>query len=232
MSTVANKDDLFRKKQRERQRRKEENRRLAPSRYLIVCEGKKTEPNYFKGIEARINSEYNSRISVDSKIELSIDGTGRNTNDLVEYVKKLVNRSPLGYGHVWIIYDKDDFSDDQFNSSIQQAENSCGYHVGWSNEAVELWFILHFEYLNSGISREMYCEKLSKHFERLGLGKYEKNRSDIFEILMKNGNVKKAIERARKLLKVHNEGCISSPAKMKPATTVYELVCELLKYIE
>ncbi|MCX7749858.1 MAG: RloB family protein [Clostridia bacterium] len=225
-------DDLFKKRTREKIKRKENNRIMAPSRYLIVCEGEKTEPNYFEGIKKRINREYSgNKISVATKVELNIHGTGRNTNDLVEFVKEMINKSPLGYGHVWIIYDKDDFSDDQFNSSIEQAE-SYGYNVGWSNEAIELWFVLHFEYLNSGIKRGKYCDKLTEYFESLGLGKYEKNRTDIFEVLGKYGEVQKAIGWAKKLIKVHDEACVSSPAKMLPATKVYKLVEELLEYIK
>lgn len=224
-------EDLFKKRKREKKKRRENNRLMAPSRYLIVCEGEATEPNYFEGIKLKINSRYNVSKNSISKIELTIHGTGRNTNDLVEFVKEMVNKSSLGYGHVWIIYDKDDFSDDQFNSSIQQAE-SCGYNVGWSNEAVELWFILHFEYLNSGIQRGKYCDKLSEYFESFGLGRYEKNRTDIFDVLGKYGEVEKAIERAKQLIKVHNESCISSPGKMLPATKVYKLVEELLEYIK
>lgn len=223
-------DDLFRKRQNERQKRKENNRVQAPSRYLIVCEGEQTEPNYFKGIKSKINSKYNGKINVKTNVELEIHGTGRNTNNLVEFVKEMVNKSPLGFGRVWIIYDKDDFSDDQFNSSIEQAR-ACGFYVGWSNEAIELWFILHFEYLNTGIGRKQYCEKLTECFESLCLGKYEKNRTDIFDILMDNGDVKKAIQRAKRLIHIHTENCIKSQAKMHPATSVYELVEELLEYL-
>lgn len=72
--------------------------------------------------------------------------------------------------------------------------------------------------------RERYCEKLSECFESLGLGKYEKNRTDIFEILMDKGDVKNAIKNAKKLIKTYSENCISSPAKMKPATMIYKLI--------
>lgn len=72
----------------------------------------------------------------------------------------------MSYGHVWVIFDKDNFSDDQFNSAIEQACRK-GYYIGWSNEAIELWFLLHFEYLNAGITREQYCEKLTKYFKQL-----------------------------------------------------------------
>ena len=33
-------------------------KRQAPANYLIVCEGKKTEPNYFNGLKRKINEKY------------------------------------------------------------------------------------------------------------------------------------------------------------------------------
>lgn len=213
-------------------KRKENSLKKAPYRYLIVCEGKKTEPNYFKGIARKINEHHNQSVKVEEQIELQIEGTGRNTNDLINFAEYIVNRSPMPYGHKWVIFDKDSFSDDQFNSAIEQAERK-GYNVGWSNEAIELWFLLHFEYLNTGISRDQYCEKLTQYFTRLGIGKYEKNMEDIFDTLTDFGNLTQAIKRGKKLLHMHEEmGNANSKSKMKPATTVFELVLELSQYIK
>ena len=33
-------------------------KRLAPANYLIVCEGKQTEPNYFNGLKKKINEKW------------------------------------------------------------------------------------------------------------------------------------------------------------------------------
>ena len=225
----SDREELFKKKRGQRKKRKEDAKRKAPYRYLIVCEGKKTEPNYFEGIERKINAQYAQSIRVEEQIEIQIEGTGRNTNDLVGYTEYIVNRS-MPFGDIWVIFDKDSFSDDQFNSAIEQANNK-GYHVGWSNEAIELWFLLHFEYLDAAITREQYNDKLTKYFTQLGLGKYVKNMPDIFDIVMKYGSLDQAIKRSQKLLKIHEElGNINSKAKMKPATNVYVLVSELSQY--
>ena len=37
-------------------------KRRAPANYLIVCEGKKTEPNYFNGLKKKINELKNMSI--------------------------------------------------------------------------------------------------------------------------------------------------------------------------
>ncbi|SNX53709.1 RloB family protein [Thermoanaerobacterium sp. RBIITD] len=226
----SDREELFKKRRRHRRERKENAKKRAPNRYLIVCEGKKTEPNYFEGIKRKINEQYSQSVRVEEQIEMDIEGTGRNTNDLVSFTEYIINRSVMPYGHVWVIFDKDSFSDDQFNSAIEQA-HSKGYQTGWSNEAIELWFLLHFEYLNAGITREQYCEKLTRYFKQFGIGKYEKNMKDIFELLTQYGNVDQAIKWSEKLLKMHEEiGNMHSKAKMKPATTVFELVRELRQY--
>ena len=41
-------DDLFKKRRAERNKRKENIRKQKSSNWLIVCEGKETEPNYFE----------------------------------------------------------------------------------------------------------------------------------------------------------------------------------------
>lgn len=79
-------DDLFKK--RKGNRRKKSIRARVPHRYLIVCEGKKTEPNYFEGIKRQLNQKYDDTVEVKTPIELDIQGTGRNTEDLVNFAKK------------------------------------------------------------------------------------------------------------------------------------------------
>lgn len=54
---------------------------------------------------------------------------------------------------------------------------------------------------------------------------------DIFDILKMYGSIDQAISHSLKLLEMHKDACNnSSAAKMKPATTVYELVSELKEY--
>ena len=118
------------------------------------------------------------------KVEcVDIIGRGRNTESLVEYTKKIRDNAIIGYGNIWCVFDKDSFSAEQFNGAITKAKNEM--HVAWSNEAIELWFLLHFEYISSGITRDQYITKLNAHFKNYGInnGKYGKNLTKIYEIL-------------------------------------------------
>ncbi len=43
---------------------------------------------------------------------IEIKGTGANTTALVKYTDKFVNYSNKRYGKVWVVFDKDDYSDE------------------------------------------------------------------------------------------------------------------------
>lgn len=74
-------------------KRKVQNRRW----FLIVCEGEKTEPNYFRSF------------AVDTKvIKLDIKGEGKNTKSLVEKAIELKNDSEYDESdRFWCVFDRD-----------------------------------------------------------------------------------------------------------------------------
>ncbi|MEN8905997.1 MAG: RloB family protein [Clostridiales bacterium] len=225
-------DQLFKKRQGKKIKRAEFIKNIAPYRYLIVCEGEKTEPYYFEGIKKIINEKYGNKIVVKNiKTErIEIYGTGRNTENLVQYTIDKRRRAEIPYGNVWCVFDKDSFSDHQFNNAIVMAESN-NIKVAWSNEAIELWFILHFEYLNSGISREKYIKKLNSCFSNYNInnGKYEKNIVNIYDVLTKYGDIKLAIKYAKMLKKEHSN---ITPSLRNPSTELYKLIEELMDYLK
>lgn len=102
------------------------------------------------------------------------------------------------------------------------------YHAAWSNECIEFWFLLHFAYYTSNNHRTEYISFLNDKFGALGIGKYQKNTKDIFDILMNKGNPKLAIRYAKRIIK---DGRGKTPTEIAPGTKVYELVEELVKYL-
>ena len=80
-------------------------KRQAPANYLIVCEGKKTEPNYFNGLKRKINEKYGNKVDVLIP-NIDVKGTGMNTTSLVKYTQKTVNHANKVYGQVWVVFDK------------------------------------------------------------------------------------------------------------------------------
>lgn len=178
--------------------------------FLIVCEGEKTEPNYFKSFRV-------------SSAAIEIVGSGFNTVSLVEETKRIVKKRKKydqEYDQVWCVFDRDDYSS-TFNAAIEKAR-SYGFKVAYSNEAFELWYLLHFMFFSSAIARCDYSLKLNEHIK----GRYEKNSKTMYyELLPHQGE---AIRNAQRLLDSY---VTNNPNKENPSTTVHLLVEELNKYL-
>ncbi len=139
-------------------------RRKLRAYFLIVCEGKKTEPNYFKSFKEKL------RVSAEIKIE----GLGDNTLSLVERTCELKQQDD--YTDVWVVFDRDSFPAERFNEAIALARRR-DIRVAYSNEAFELWYWLHFDYQDTAVSRADYEAKLTK---RLGFS-YKKNDPGMYD---------------------------------------------------
>ena len=48
------------------------------------------------------------------------------------------------------------------------------YHVAWSNECIEFWFILHFDYYTANNHRTEYISFLNNKFQELDWGSIRK----------------------------------------------------------
>jgi len=168
--------------------------------FLIVCEGKRTEPNYFKSFRVR------------KDVQVQVIGEGYNTLSLVKRAIELEQKGK--YDQVWVVFDRDDFPAQHFNEAISLAERN-GIGVAYSNEAFEIWYLLHFNYHDVATSRRRYKRMLT---ERLGF-EYQKNAPDMYERLqMKQAD---AIRNAKKLLQTYSP---HRPERDNPCTTVYRLV--------
>lgn len=199
-------------------------KRLAPANYLIVCEGKQTEPNYFNGLKKKINEKYGSKVDVLIP-NIEIKGTGENTTALVKYTDKFVNYSNKRYGQVWVVFDKDDYSDEQFDKAIK----NCDYNVAWSNPNFELWLLSHFKKANRYISKDNVLQELSKEFQKEGLGEYTKNDTNIFEKVTSEERLHTAIKNSEYMEELNKYGQAS---RRNPMTKVYKIVEGLKEYLE
>lgn len=192
--------------------------------FLIVCEGEKTEPNYFKSFKTNVKS-----------FVYTIDtlGEGTNTKDLVRKTIIARDKSSQKYDSVWAVFDKDSFSPNNFNSAISLAVNN-NVKVGWTNEAFELWYLLHFQYRNTAMLRNDYKsaieEEVNAKIVAISKSKkpkkfvYQKNSKDMFAVLEKYGNQQQAIKNAEKL--IANHSC-TNYAIHNPCTRIHLLVQEL-----
>lgn len=201
--------------------------RKAPSKserpfLLIVCEGKNTEPSYFRLFKL-------------TNASIKAIGTGANTVSLVQRAAELAQMDH--YDQVWCVYDKDSFSANDFNNGIKMAD-SLGFQVAWSNQAFEYWLILHFEDHQGGaMHRDLYHGKINGYLNPMGV-RYDGHGSKIVsrEIFMvlnaedpKTGKLRVdlAIDRAKRNLSLHDR---YPSAQAESSTTVHLLVAELKKY--
>lgn len=223
-----------------RQRERQEKRRLEGQKakrlwYLIVCEGEKTEPNYFTSLKESLPK------GVLDVYKIDIDGTGYNTESLVNkaiQLKAKYERDSIGrlIDKLWVVFDRDSFIPQAFNNAIQRCKrkhfDNCKVEAAWSNEAFELWYLLHFHYYNTGISRAQYQSLIEKNFRDKGIVNYvyQKNSTEMFNLLEQYGDKNKAVRYARQLRETYNGE--QNYADHNPCTTVDKLVAELLNLEE
>ncbi len=179
-------------------------------RVLIVCEGKVTEPSYFRGLKLAEQVRL---------VEVIIDDDGGTPKTLVERAvrrKKAADRAAKGarddnlkFDEVWCVFDIDEHP--KLTDARQQADAN---HIllAASNPCFELWLFLHFEYLSAWIHRHDIQSARKKH-----LAEYEKKID--FSVVV--DHVDDAISRAEQLEKWQAErGCSGD----NPSTTVHRLV--------
>lgn len=82
-------DDLFKKRREARKRRRYEYKEAKINSYLIVTEGERTEPLYFKGIQRLIQSKREGRIDIIEVPHIDICGAGCSTGKLIEKTDEL-----------------------------------------------------------------------------------------------------------------------------------------------
>jgi len=120
--------------------------RRAPSRepkrrLLVVCEGKRTEPEYLRGYLAAHRG---------SAVEVVIHPERGDPKKVVEMAKdahtkakKLAKQQHdpfLAYDQVWCVFDRDDH--EHFDDAIQMAQAN-DLQLAVSNPCFELWLLLH-----------------------------------------------------------------------------------------
>ncbi len=193
--------------------------------HLVICEGTKTEPNYFNNLKEQISKKNREKITIE------IIGKARGTINLLNEAIKKVKKSTNYISNVWLVYDKDDFTDESFNEvevkckEINKQDNTM-FHTIWSNESIETWILLHFIRFDNKINRKECIKKINEKFKQKNLGKYEKNDKDLFFKLMPYLN--DAIKNAKWLEAKYVD---ELPSDRNPCTKVYKLVELLNKYI-
>lgn len=156
---------------------KKEDTRKADSlpTFIIFCEDEVSEPIYFQYFETsriKVNPIKNQKSKIDNVFKAICYCE---KNGLMESKDGLLClQSDLA--QVWCVFDRDIESNDSeiqkgnisFDESIETAINK-GFKVAWSNDAFELWVLLHFEDVDLANEnfkqRKTYYDKLTDIFK-------------------------------------------------------------------
>ncbi|MCL6540302.1 MAG: RloB family protein [Roseiflexus sp.] len=180
-------------------------RREVRQRFLIVCEGGKTEPGYFRSFQVP-GMVVEIRSTTHRGLALINEAIQRRTQD--------------EYDQIWCVFDRDDLPDAVIRQAFNHARRE-DINIAFSNQAFELWYLLYFAYYNTAMMRHQYSSLLSSH---LGCT-YTKNSTNMYTILL--GRQATAINHARRLYAQYSPW---DPATADPSTTVHLLVEELNKH--
>ena len=195
---------------------------------LIVCEDEKTEPAYFRQFEKDFPPE---------TFFLRCVGTGKESLGVVE--SAIRERDKLQYSakkeidFVWVVFDKDDADKSEgkkkrFDEAFKLAAAEK-IHIILSNEAFELWLLLHLKNVNPQIplSRHTIYRMMETHI-RLQKGEedfeYEHGSDLILEKIAQYGDEKGAIRRASELAQFFKYTAL---IEANPSTQVYKIIEEL-----
>lgn len=199
--------DLIRKK----------GRRAPYDRILIVCEGSKTEPNYFNEIKQfyRLHT---------ANVEVQHSSLGTCPLQVVKSAEELFLKGNSGKGiqklafeKVYAVFDRDEH-EEYFNARNKakalnsKLKNDLGKKVKFiaitSVPCFELWLLLHFEDVQVPLHRDDALARLQKH-----LPSYTKGKTGTYEATKDQRFF--AIERAEKLPEHNGFDCF---------TDIHELV--------
>lgn len=210
-------ENLFHKrkaKAAERLERKQSNR--APyDKVLIVCEGEKTEPNYFREIIKHYRL---------STANIAVDGScGSSPMSVFEravYLWDIENKKGDSFDRVYCVIDKDSHSTYcETKRRIADKKPSGVFFSAASVPCFEYWLLLHFKYTTQPYaatgSLSIGHQVLKELKERMP--EYTKGRLDVFKTLYPKLEFAKA-NAAKSLL------CADSNHTDNPSTYIHELV--------
>ena len=178
---------------------------------LIVCEGKKTEKNYFQRLK-----EFLNLISVKIQILTSPHPTPLK---VIEHATQKINESNE-YDEVYCVIDRDTHGD--FGEALDKAKSiklqNTIFEVIVSDPCFEFWILLHFAKITPKFSaNKSPCEALQKHKDfKKNLPNYDKSDYDFKEIIANRLNV--AIKNANEINKEN------LPIRQTPYTEIVRLV--------
>ena len=181
--------------------------------FIIVCEGKITEPDYFKGFPyyGKLGTGYSH-----AAVYIVPDAGQHEAVVTKAYeVWKDLNEEygTISPNEVWCVFDCDG-DPDGLNRAIQAAR-SKKFNAIYSVQCFELWYMLHFQMVRGAINKTEYDKKISEY---LGID-YTHGTRGMYALLKEHQD--DAIRTARQLWEQKAKMC---ELQGDPITNVFLLV--------
>ncbi len=199
--------------------KRREARREPNETILIVCEGEKTEPNYFNYLVKQWRLA-----SVD--VEVHGEKAPNTPKEIVKYAKRLLkerkNRSQtkLPFDQVWCVFDTEVPLRQNIEDALIQAEDNK-MKLGISNPCFEFWFILHFTQTSRSFNSVTDVIRELRQYH----SNYDKSDKTILPVL--EGETSQAVKNAKELFQKLS---IEEILKENSSTNIYGLVEVLKRY--
>ncbi len=174
--------------------------------FLLVCEGEKTEPQYFKQFQSR---DYNFKIKC-------VTSGRKDPVGILIYAESLIKQMGLSEKKndvVWCVFDKDRNTKTQICDAMSRCKSNF-LTIAVSNPCFEIWYLWHFQDFSVCSTCIDTIEKVKTH-----IPKYCKNENfnDILSPLTTT-----ALKRARHIEKNYGESY--HPADSNPSSQIFRII--------
>lgn len=192
-------------------------------RYLIVCEGEKTEPNYLRELCADLRLKT-------ARVRVEPHGLGPSPSRVVEYAENLYEEDAKqgdSFDKVFCVIDRD--KHDDFQPAMKRIRELTSkkkpFEAIVSVPCFEYWLLLHFKDTRQSFQakgKKSICESVIEVLsEQPGFKKYAKGNSGVY------GKIKDKTETAIKHAK-KAEIDAEDTRETNPSTHIHRLVMQLL----
>lgn len=203
---------------------------------IIACEDEASAPTYFNMLVEQLKKS--RKITPDSFVIAKHEHTNPMgvLQDLKNHICESTGKNYKDFKHKWIVIDRDTervngggHTAEDFNKTLVQAK-FLKVDVAYSNDAFELWYLLHFDYRDTAITRDELLVKVVEKLKTRNASKFvhldkdnikqetfTKFIFDEFKALQET-----AIKNAERLMASYEAG--HNPESDNPSTTVHELV--------
>lgn len=205
---------------------RKKSKRVVHNILRILCEGEKTEPNYFNGYLLQ-NHSSNRLLKV-----VTVEPTNKNTPvQLVEEaIKRMCSPSFNKGDEYWVVYDREAIAkySDSLHKEARDKANSNGVNIAITNVCFEVWLLLHFKAVTAPYTN---CDDVIKTsglrnlLESVGIKSYDKADASLFEAI--SDKVNEARCRAEKMNEEALKSAIpgqNAPHNLNPYSDVHKLL--------